>query len=68
MFKFESEWGLVFSLFRFTFSSLLLLLKNFFYFGENLGEILSLTIIFKYKHILEVLKQTDQAKKPYSWH
>lgn len=26
-----------------------------FCFGENLGEVLSLTIIFKYNHILKVL-------------
>lgn len=46
----------------------MLLLRILFCFDENLGVILSLTIIFKYNHILEVRQQTDQAKKTYSWH
>lgn len=56
-FEFETEWCLLF--FLFIFCSVLLLFKIFCCCccsGENSGEILSLTIIFKYNHILEVLQ------------
>lgn len=55
MFEFESEWCLLFCSFYFLFLIAAVV---------NLVEILCLTIIFKYNHILQVLQQMDQAKKP----